>query len=264
MRGWVVLLAVVLLIFVFALALYILFGTISALSFGGATIGSALTTLVLFRPIEVEAHEHLIVRRAGNYVDPGGPGGRFFLWRTLDVPVPVDMRPRNQTLESMKCFTRDGVEIDVSSFLLWRVVNPLHLLQNSPGRTNTPVALGQIVGETLMSAVGQLALQEVLQRRQDLARALRLTLQSLPQANIWGIEIVDVGLGEIKVPLEVAEAMARQVAAGLMVQARTAEGVGTAQALDQMQVVLNNPAAVDRALLLQVMRILSDAIAQRR
>ncbi len=264
MRGWVVVLPVISLVFVFALLLYFLLGTMSVLSFGGAIIGAAITMLVIFSPIEVEAHEHLIIRRAGNYIDPGGPGGRFFLLRTFDVPVPVDMRPRNQPLESKNCFTRDGVEIGVSSFLLWRVVDPLHFLQNSPGLTNTPVTLGQTIGDTLMTAVGHLTLQQVLHSRQDLTRSLRLTLQNLPQAHVWGIKVTDAGLGEIKVPPEVAEAMARQVAAGLMAQARTTEGVGTAQALDQMQAVLNDPAAVDRALLLQIMRSLSDAIAQRR
>ncbi len=178
----------------------------------------------------------------------------------------VDLRPQSQTLEGTKCFTQDGVEILVGSSLRWRVSNPLLMVENSPGLRDTPGALGQMVRQALTAAVGQRAFQDVIHGRQALARELGPRLQGLYQADIqrWGLAIDDVGLGEIDVPPGIAEAIARQVAVGLMAPARTAEGVGTAEALNQMQAALNDPSTVDRALLLQVMRLLSDAIAQRK
>jgi regulator of protease activity HflC (stomatin/prohibitin superfamily) len=121
-----------------------------------------------------------------------------------------------------------------------------------------------MVSQALTAAVGQSTFQAVIQNRQEPAHRLRDTLQNLHLDDAWGIEIVDAGLGEINVPPGVAEAIARQVAVGLMAPARTAEGVGTAEALNQMQAALNDPSTVDRALLLQITRLLSDAIAQRK
>ena len=78
------------------------------------------------------------------------------------------------------------------------------------------------------------------------------------------VGFVDAGLGEIKIPANVAEAMARQVAAALITQARLIEDVGAAQALNAMQGEVSNPAMLDRALLFRILRDLTEAIAQRK
>jgi regulator of protease activity HflC (stomatin/prohibitin superfamily) len=201
---------------------------------------------------------------APRYIDPGVTGARFFLLRTIDAPVPVDMRTRTQALESLQCFTQEGVAVDICSFLLWKVVDPCPFLLKSPGRTNTPIALGQIAGQTLMNTVGQWTLAQVLRGRQKLSDELKQTLQNLPETTEWGIRVIEVGLSEIKLPPDVQEARARQMAASLIVDARTTEDVGTAKALAEMQKVLSNPEAVDRAVLLQLVRALSGAISQHK
>ncbi len=252
------------LVLALASVLYFVLGTTAVLAFGGSLIGSALAMLVVFRVVEVEGYEHLIIRRGGNYRDPGVQGGRFFLIRTVDVPIRVDMRPRTETVESIECFTHEGIDLDVSYFLIWRVIDPLAFLRDSPGPEATPSVLGQVATQTLMDAVGRLSYNDVLQRRQGLVRALRGTLRALPDIADWGIEIVQVGLGETKLPQDIAEAMARQVAATLIAQARLTEDLGAARAIGQMPAMVQDPGMVDRVVLLQIMRSIADALGQRK
>lgn len=249
---------------VIVLSLYLVFGAISLWIFGGSIIGSALTFWVIFRVIEVEGYDHLIIRRGGTYLDSGVRGGRFFLIRTLDVPILVDMRPRAESVDGVHCFTQEGVVLQTSYFFLWQVADPMNFLLLSPGPDNAKTTLGQIATETLMNVVGRMNLQAVLQRRQYIATELNRALATLPGLADWGIYFVGAGLGEVKMPPDIAEAMARQVAIALITRARITEDVGAAQALNQMQSMLNNPAMLDRAMLLQVLRGLTEAIAQRK
>jgi regulator of protease activity HflC (stomatin/prohibitin superfamily) len=266
-RMRIALLVLILVVVVLASVLYLVLDTTFIWAFAGSLIGSAVTMLVFFKVVEVEGHEHLIIRRVGRYRDPhAGPGfqgGRFLLFRTIDVPVRIDMRPRTETVENVECYTQDGVGLHISYFLRWRISVPGAFLQNSPGPERVPSTLERIATETLIDEVGQRDFQNVLQGRQSIAKQLTEDLEGSSETVDWGIEVLQVGLGETKPPKNVAEAMARQVAASLLAQARTVEGVGAAQSLDQMQGVLGNPAILDRAVLLQIMHSLSDAIAKR-
>jgi len=254
---WVVLLLVLILVLYFELnALFIW-------AFVGAFIGSTITMLAIIKRVKIEPYERLVVSRAGQYQDPDVQNGRFFLIRPLEKSVVVNMRPRPYDGGSVGCFTKEGVRLDIGYALQWQVKDPVTFLQNSPGFANTPIALGQIATETLVNTVWQSSLQDVVQRRQKLERAMTFTLRTLPQATNWGIEVVGVNLGEIRVPPNVEEAMARQAAAGLTAEGRKDEVRAAAEALDNLQSALNNPAVLDRAVLLQIMRSLSDAIAQR-
>lgn len=247
---------------VLVLFLYFVYGATLFWAFLVSFVASTLTILILSRPTEIEGYQHLIIRRAGRYLDTGMRGGRFLLIRTLDIPIPFDTRPRTETPEPVYCFTQEGVSLQVNYFFLWQVMDPMKFLVLGPG--NVPATLGQKAAETLMNIVGGMDLQTVLQKRRDIARALTLALQGLPGIAGWGIVFADAGLGEIKIPPNVAEAMARQVAAALITQARITEDVGAAQALNAMQGVVSNPAMLDRALLFQILHGLTEAIAQRK
>jgi regulator of protease activity HflC (stomatin/prohibitin superfamily) len=264
MRTRYYLLVLVVLVFVLTLFLYFVLDARFIWAFVGAFIGSAITGLALFKKVEVEAYQRLIVRRAGELRDPGVQGGRLFLIRPFEEPILVDMRPRPRSEEIVRCFTKEGVGLDIGYSLQWQVVDPLRFLTNSPGLENTPIALGQMATPALRDAVGQFGLQDVLLRGQGVAQAFTSSLRGLPQATNWGMEVVEVNLGDTKVPPSVAEAIARQAAADLTAQARQGEVRDAAQALDQMLAMLNNPAVLDRAVLLQIARSLADALAQRR
>lgn len=116
----------------------------------------------------------------------------------------------------------------------------------------------------LMNVIGKMDLRAILNRRTDIALELNLTLRKFLEAVDWGIAFIDAGLGEIKIPSSVAEAMARQVIVTLMTQARFIEDVGTAKSLNAMQGIVSNPAILDRAVLLRILHGLTDAIAQRK
>jgi regulator of protease activity HflC (stomatin/prohibitin superfamily) len=220
------------------------------------------------RRVVLEGHEHLIIRRVGGFKDPHPPsrsqGGAFFLIRAVDAPVRVDMRPHTETVEQIKCFSQDGVDLDIGYSFQWKVDTPLTFSRKNLEPGKVTAALKPVATETLLDFVRQMSFQDVLQKRQNIVNGLRYVLQDPSRTKDWGIEVFQVSLGEIKVPPHIAEAMARQAVAHLVAQARTVEAKGTANDLKEMQGILINPNVLDRAVLLQIMRSLSDAIAQRK
>jgi regulator of protease activity HflC (stomatin/prohibitin superfamily) len=174
----------------------------------------------------VNQYERMVVFRLGKT----GPGlvrdpGLNFLIPLVDRPVKVDIREKFIEVPSQTTITRDNAPINIDFLIYWYIVDPLRSevnVQNFAG------ALQGIATTTLRAVIGDILLDDVLSKRDQINEVLRAKLDE--QTERWGGKVTTVEIREIIPPRDVQEAMNRMLSAERNRRAVITESEGARQA----------------------------------
>lgn len=242
-------------ILMLALLVFALNMKVGLLAFAVSFIVSTLIILLFFRVEEASGYERLILSRGGKFIDTHRQGGRAFLIRGLEKPIKVDLRSRTEPVTDDRCFTKEGIGVDINYFFLWRVVDPMRYLL---GPRDVPGTLKGMASAMLKNEVGKMSLVEVLMQRDDISRKLKAALKAFDKADDWGIEFITIELGSTKIPPEIEKAMARIMTADRQKEAIRIEMEARAEAFDE----LRNKVGSD-ALFIQILKDLVEAFGRK-
>jgi regulator of protease activity HflC (stomatin/prohibitin superfamily) len=152
------------------------------------------------------------------------PGLRFLI-PIIDRPVKVDVREQFIEVPSQTTITRDNAPINVDFLIYWRIADPLKSVVNV---VNFPGALQGVSTTTLRAVIGDILLDEVLSKREQINEVLRVKLDEVTER--WGGKVTTVEIREITPPRDVQDAMNRQLSAERTRRAVITESEGTRQA----------------------------------
>jgi regulator of protease activity HflC (stomatin/prohibitin superfamily) len=192
-----------------------------------AGIGILLLLFLIYLTIRVvNEYARLVVFRFGR-TGPGlvkGPG-LVFLIPLVDRPVSVDLREQFIEVPSQTTITKDNAPINIDFLIYWRIVDPLSSVVKI---SNFAGALQGIATTTLRAVIGDILLDEVLSRREQINEVLRTKLDEVTER--WGGKVTTVEIREITPPRDVQDAMNRQLSAERTRRAVITESEGTRQA----------------------------------
>ncbi|HET7028482.1 MAG TPA: SPFH domain-containing protein [Candidatus Limnocylindrales bacterium] len=173
----------------------------------------------------VNQYEQLVVFRLGRTNDSmvRGPGLRFLI-PVVDRPVKVDLREQFIEVPSQTTITRDNAPINVDFLIYWRIADPLKSVVNVAYFAG---ALQGIATTTLRAVIGDILLDDVLSKRDQINEVLRTKLDE--QTERWGGKITTVEIREITPPRDVQDAMNRQLSAERTRRAVITESEGARQ-----------------------------------
>ncbi len=196
--------------------------TVSILAF---LVVVALVILYLSVRI-VQQYERLVVFRLGRTDESlvRDPGLRFLI-PIVDRPVKVDIREQFIEVPSQTTITKDNAPINVDFLIYWRIVDALKSQVNV---VNFPGALQGVATTTLRAVIGDILLDEVLSKREQINEVLRVKLDEVTER--WGGKVTTVEIREITPPRDVQDAMNRQLSAERTRRAVITESEGTRQA----------------------------------
>ena len=171
----------------------------------------------------VQQYEKMVVFRLGrtNESMVRDPGLRFLI-PIIDRPVKVDVREQFIEVPSQTTITKDNAPINVDFLIYWRIADPLKSVVNVPG------ALQGVATTTLRAVIGDILLDEVLSKREQINEVLRVKLDEVTER--WGGKVTTVEIREITPPRDVQDAMNRQLSAERTRRAVITESEGTRQA----------------------------------
>ena len=152
-------------------------------------------------------YERLVVFRLGRCIGARGPG-LVWLIPVVDQPVWVDLRERYLEVPRQTCITKDNAAISIDFLVYWKVTDPVQSVvqvQNFAGATQG------IATTTLRSVVGDISLDDVLAKREDINNVLRGKLDEVTSR--WGGKVTSVEIREIEPPKDVQDAMTKQMSA---------------------------------------------------
>ena len=191
-----------------------------------AVVGVALLVVLYLSVRVVQQYEKMIVFRLGktNEGMVRDPGLRFLV-PVIDRPVKVDVRERFIEVPSQTTITKDNAPINVDFLIYWRIVEPLKSVVNVE---NFAGALQGVATTTLRAVIGDISLDEVLSKRDQINELLRVKLDE--QTERWGGKVTTVEIREIIPPRDVQDAMNRQLTAERTRRAVVTESEGNRQA----------------------------------
>ena len=194
---------------------------------------SVVTAVVVFALIVlylsvrvVQQYERMVIFRLGrtgpNLVRE--PGLRLLI-PVIDRPMKVDIREKFIEVPSQTTITKDNAPINIDFLIYWYIVDPLRSevnVQNFAG------ALQGIATTTLRAVIGDILLDDVLSKRDQINEVLRAKLDE--QTERWGGKVTTVEIREITPPRDVQEAMNRMLSAERNRRAVITESEGARQA----------------------------------
>ena len=172
----------------------------------------------------VREYQRLVVFRLGKIQGTKGPG-LIILIPFLDKAVLVDLREFYLEIPHQSAITEDNASISIDFIVFNKVMDP-QMSVLTVG--NFAGAAQNIAATTLRSVVGDMSLDDVLAKRENMNEVLRVKLDEVTER--WGVKVTNVEIREIIPPPAVQEAMTRQMSAERTRRAVVTEAEGQKQA----------------------------------
>jgi regulator of protease activity HflC (stomatin/prohibitin superfamily) len=172
----------------------------------------------------VPEFQRLVIFRLGRCIGQKGPG-LVIIIPVIDRPVRVDLRELFLQIPHQTCITRDNAPISIDFLVYWKVVDPsLSVIKVK----DFAGASQGIATTTLRAVVGDILLDDVLAKRDQINEILRTKLDEVTER--WGVKVTTVEIREIVPPKDVQEAMNKQMAAERNRRAMVTEADGRREA----------------------------------
>ena len=155
----------------------------------------------------VREYQRIVLFRLGRCVGTRGPGLAFII-PPMDRASLVDLRELFLEIPRQTAITKDNASINIDFIIFYKVIDPVASVlqvQNFAG------AAQNIAATTLRSVVGDMSLDDVLSKREEMNLELRTKLDEVTER--WGVKVTSVEVREIVPPPAVLEAMTRQMSA---------------------------------------------------
>jgi regulator of protease activity HflC (stomatin/prohibitin superfamily) len=172
----------------------------------------------------VPEYNRLVVFRLGRLLSTKGPG-IVFLIPLVDRPVRTDLREFFLEIPRQDSITKDNAPIVIDFIIFYKVVDPAMTIVQVG---NFAGAAQNIAATTLRAVIGDIPLDDVLAKRDDINQLLRAKLDEITER--WGVKVTNVEIREVIPPPSVQEAMTRQMSAERQRRAVVTEADGAKQA----------------------------------
>jgi regulator of protease activity HflC (stomatin/prohibitin superfamily) len=176
--------------------------------FIGAVVLVVLVILFLANAIRiVPEFQRLVVFRLGRLLKVKGPG-LVLLIPIVDKGVKVDLREFYLEIPRQDSITKDNAPIAIDFIMFYKVLDAAtSVIQVG----NFAGAAQGIASTTLRAVIGDIPLDDVLAKRDEINTILRTKLDEVTER--WGVKVTNVEIREIIPPPSVQEAMTRQMSA---------------------------------------------------
>ncbi len=221
---------------------------------GGAIV---LLLVIILSAIRIVAeYERGVIFRLGRVIGAKGPG-LFFIVPFIDRMVKVNLQTVTSDIPPQDVITKDNVTVRVNAVTYFNVVDPV---RSVVAIQNYQFATSQVAQTTLRSILGQVDLDDLLIKRDEINQELQRIIDEL--TNPWGVKVTLVEVKDVELPESMRRAMARQAEAERERRAKVIHAKGefeAAESLGQAAAVLEaRPAAMQLRTLATMVDVAAD------
>jgi regulator of protease activity HflC (stomatin/prohibitin superfamily) len=205
--------------------------------------GLAVAALIASSIKIADQWEKAIVLRLGKFKGLKGPGPFLIIPIVDRVATYIDQRIRVTDFSAEKTLTKDTVPVNVDAVVYWMVWDA----EKAALEVERYITAVYYIAQTgLRDIIGKHELADLLQHRDKIAEDLQQTLDE--HTNPWGITCQTVGIKDIVIPEELADAMSKQAQAERERQARIILGTAETEIAEKFasasRQYANNPVAL--------------------
>ena len=176
----------------------------------------------------VREYERRVIFRLGRLMGIKGPGIVLIL-PIIDRTVLVDLRVLAIDVPKQRIVTRDNVSVEVDAVVYYRVLEPTNAVVKVQ---NYNLATNLLAQTTLRDVLGQVELDDLLSRREELNHRIQVLLDTATDP--WGIKVSSVTIRDVALPETMVRAIAKQAEAERERRSRVIMAEGEFQAAQKM------------------------------
>ena len=178
---------------------------------------------------KIREYERAVILRLGKLVDaPKGPG-LIFVIPVIDEVHIISLRVVTLDVPPQDIITKDNISAKVNAVAYFRVMDPMKALVEVQ---NYQYATSQLAQTTLRSVLGEMELDELLTKREEINEKLQTILDK--QTDPWGIKVTNVEVKHVDISDDLRRAMARQAEAERERRAKIIAAEGEFQAAEKI------------------------------
>lgn len=155
----------------------------------------------------VPQYQRLVILSLGRYGGTRGPGIVFVI-PFIERAISIDIRERFLDIPAQTAITLDNAPIAIDFLVYYRIIDPRKAVLEIENVVSASI---NIATTTLRAVIGDIELDAVLSRREQINDTLRVKLDEVTER--WGLKVTSVEIREIEPPRSVQEAMNRQMTA---------------------------------------------------
>ncbi|MFZ3149116.1 MAG: slipin family protein [Methanothrix sp.] len=152
----------------------------------------------------VREYERVVIFRLGRFSGVKGPG-IFLIIPIIDRVMLLDLRVFTIDVAKQVVITKDNVSVEVDAVIYYRVVDPSRAIIQVE---NYKLATSLLAQTTLRDVLGQIELDDLLSKRDELNKKLQSILDQ--HTDPWGIKVTAVTLRDVSLPESMRRAIAKQ------------------------------------------------------
>lgn len=205
---------------------------------------SILISALLASSIRIaDQWERAVVLRMGKFKGLRGPGPFMIIPIVDSVSAYIDQRVRVSAFKAEQTLTKDTVPVNVDAVVYWTVWD---VEKAALEVQEYQKAIEHIAQTGLRDTIGKHELSDLLQERDKIAEDLQQVLDR--NTNSWGITCQTVGINDIAIPQDLADAMSKEAQAERERRARVILGTAETEIAEKFaqasQQYTDNPVAL--------------------
>jgi regulator of protease activity HflC (stomatin/prohibitin superfamily) len=223
----------------------------------GGVLGFIFLILILRSFRVLNEYERGVIFRLGKFSAVKGPG-LIILIPILDRMTKISLRIIALDVPGQDIITKDNVSVKVNAVVYFKVINPeLAIIQVE----DYMYATSLISQTTLRTVTGQGDLDDLLAHRELVNSRLKELIDKATEP--WGIQVMNVELKNVDLPVEMIRAMSRQAEAERDKRAKIINSEGefmSAQKLAEAAKILGSD---KNALQLRYLQVMTEIAAEK-
>lgn len=186
---------------------------------------AVIVVIFISKTLKIVPQQQAWVReRLGRFHDVLEPGLRIVVPFIDRIAYKHNLKEIPLDVPSQICITRDNTQLQVDGILYFQVRDPKLA---SYGASDYVLAITQLAQTTLRSVIGKLELDRTFEEREDINRAVVLSLDEA--AANWGVKVLRYEIKDLTPPQEILHAMQKQITAEREKRALIAQSEGVKQ-----------------------------------
>lgn len=208
--------------------------------------------LVVISIRQVNQYERMVMFTFGKFTGIKEPGWRL-VWPIIQTYRKVDIRVKALDLTDLEALTKDNIPVHLNAVIYFKVIDAGRAVLEVE---NFLYATMQLAQTTMRTAVGEVTLDNLLQKREDVANRTRTSVDQVTDQ--WGIDIQNIELKDIQLPDSLKRTLAKVAEAERERQAVIIQAEGEVMAAENITKAANMLASAPGGLHLRTLQSIND------
>jgi regulator of protease activity HflC (stomatin/prohibitin superfamily) len=215
-------------------------------------LGIIALVVILFSIRQVNQYERGVVFTLGKFTGIRQPG-----WR-LVVPIfqkmrKMDIRTKTVDVPDQEIITKDNIPANINAVVYYKIIDASKAVL---AVEDFFYAISQLAQTTMRNAVGERTLDELLQKRAEIAEAIKIELDE--KTNQWGIDVEALELKDIIIPENLKRTISKEAEAEREKRAVIIKAQGDREAADNLAAAAQTLARTPGAMHLRTLQAIND------